>query len=257
MKHITLITIFLLSCMLAQAQTKRLVEINVNSVQKTGSLSVSLDMKTTKDLTGKIFSRLTVISLNERRNGASYWNCKCECGSERIIIYHSLTQGHTKSCGCFSRDNQREKHTTHGASFTKEYNIWKGIKQRCFYPKHVQFDRYGGRGITMHPGWVDSYENFIKDMGPRPSSKHSVDRKDNNGNYEPGNCRWATKGEQSNNTSVTIKIPYKNSTVSLKEYCDEHKLPYATIRYRIQYYNWPIERALTEKIHHKQTRHEV
>lgn len=238
-------------------QTKRLVENNVNNFHKTGSLSVSLNMRTLKDLTGKIFSRLTVVGLHERRGGASYWKCMCECGSERIVIYHSLTQKHTKSCGCLNIDNQRERHTTHGAAFTKEYNVWRGVKQRCYYPKHSQFKHYGGRGIKMHPSWINSFETFIGDMGPRPSDKYSIDRKDNDGNYEPSNCRWATKGEQSNNTSTTIKISYNDSIISLKEYCSLHNLPYATIRYRIQYYNWPIERALTENIHHKKTYHEA
>lgn len=146
-------------------------------------------------LTGQKFGRLTVADL-AASDRMTRWHVRCDCGSEFICRGTSLTSGHTKSCGCLSV----EVSTTHGQSKSPEFKAWQMMIQRCTNPKHPKFEHWGGRGITVCPRWLGSFESFISDMGSRPSDRHSLDRHpDNDGNYEPGNCRWATYSQQNEN----------------------------------------------------------
>lgn len=122
--------------------------------------------------------------------------CRCECGEETIVRVDMIRSGHTSSCGCGSRETRRVK--THGMTESPEYLSWKGMIQRCTNPKHTSYEYYGARGITICQRWRDSFEAFLVDMGSRPEGK-TLDRIDNDGNYEPGNCRWATASEQNSN----------------------------------------------------------
>lgn len=157
------------------------------------------------NLIGKIFGRLRVIGYagkNKRRQ--TLWNCVCNCGEKPIVLSYSLRSGRTVSCGCFIRELLLQKSTSHGharqGKETPEYRAWQHAKSRCFNPRVWNYEEYGGRGITMSEDWKNSFENFLKDMGPRPSNNYSLDRYPNNdGNYEPGNCRWATSSEQAFN----------------------------------------------------------
>lgn len=147
------------------------------------------------DLTGQTWGRLTILAERDRtKHGAIRWLCRCACGNERVVVTASLVGRKTESCGCL----QRELNTKHGMTLTREYATWQSMMSRCTNANHVSFANYGGRGINVCDRWLDSV-NFLADMGKRPSAKHSLDRIDNNGNYDPDNCRWATKTEQTTN----------------------------------------------------------
>lgn len=160
------------------------------------------------DLAGTTQGRIQILSRAgiQERSGNALWNCLCSCGKSFITSSHTLKKG-SQSCGCLCSERTREmlikRNTAHGCSprggSTTEYHSWAAMRQRCLYPKSHAFIYYAGRGITVCDRWRDSFANFLDDMGHKPTSKHSLDRIDNSGNYEPGNCKWSTRKEQANN----------------------------------------------------------
>jgi hypothetical protein len=148
-----------------------------------------------KDLTGERFNSLTLT----KYLGRSKWLCKCDCGNEVAAGITDIKTGKQKSCGCHKARLAADRHRIHGLGFTPEYMIWKGIKSRCFNKNEAAYKHYGGRGITICDAWKDDPVAFINYVGKRPSEAHSIDRINNDGNYEPGNVRWATPKEQANN----------------------------------------------------------
>lgn len=165
-----------------------------------------------EELIGKRFGRLVVTGTSPRRNGyhAFVW-CQCDCGRRKEVEFSKLKNGETTSCGCFRykvalTNFKKGGQPKHGLYNSPEYNSWENMKTRCTNPNNNRFDYYGGRGITVCPEWMESFEAFYAHIGPRPEPKglYSIDRINNDGNYEPGNVRWATKTQQANNKSRNV-----------------------------------------------------
>lgn len=179
------------------------------------------------------FGRLTILSQEEKIGYEILYKCICDCGNIKIVNRAKLGK-YTNSCGCLRKELTSLRRKKHGDSKKKntEYKSWCGMKSRCYNINNIKYKNYGGRGIIVCDRWLNSYENFLLDMGNRPSNKHSVDRINNDGNYEPNNCRWAINKEQTNNTSKNIKI---RNIITNETYCSVSKaseitkIPYSTI----------------------------
>jgi len=197
---------------------------------------------------GDVFGRLVISSEIEMAilpSGVKTrrFECNCECGKATIVRIQHLTSGKIKSCGCL----HDEFHETHARSRTKEYRIWIGMKSRCLNKNHRAYANYGGRGITLSDEWNDSFEKFYSDMGDCPKGM-SIDRINNDGNYEKFNCRWATRREQSRNTSRSIVITFEGKTMILMDWANTLRVPYYRLRTRIKQLGWTVDRAFTEGI---------
>ena len=196
------------------------------------------------DLTGKRFGELTVCyESSERTGNAVVWTCKCDCGNITNVLAGNLVRGNTSSCGHLRVTRGIERKTTHGLTGTPEYMTWGSMLKRCTNPNDRGYHNYGGRGISVCDRWLSSFENFYADMGPRPSDLHSIDRRDNNGNYEPSNCYWATKDEQLNNKRTNYIVYYKDKRYTVSQLAKEFGIGYETLRKRL-HSGWSVERAV-------------
>ena len=195
------------------------------------------------DLTGKRVHRLTVIG---RVDGGT-WRCLCDCGKATVYRTNDLKSKKVKSCGCFNDQLCRElghARRTHGHSMrTPTYTAWSNMLRRCSNKKARDYKNYGGRGVSVCERWK-TYANFLADMGDKPSNDLSLDRIDNSGNYEPGNCRWATVATQIRNRRRTRIIECFGQSLTLKEWADRLGISNATLLERLE--KWPLERALSE-----------
>lgn len=193
---------------------------------------------------------VTVMSGTRKRKAMM---CRCDCGTVKPVLIHGLMRGRVKSCGCYKRDQQqiitrRNARTTCYNHSHPLYGIWAGMHQRCTNPAIRQYYLYGGRGIRVCERW-NSFEAFAEDVGDRPSKKHSLDRYPNkDGNYEPGNVRWATPKQQGNNTRFNHLITFQGRTQTLTEWSREIGISVFTLSQRIVQYKWSVERALTSPL---------
>lgn len=193
---------------------------------------------------GKLFA-LTHIRVGRR----IMWNCICECGKQKLVRGAHLTAGGIRSCGCLQAEARIATHFKHGFNRKgrrqPEYRSWVCMRERCDRPTNNEFHRYGARGITVCERW-QSFENFIADMGLKPSPRHSIDRFPNkNGNYEKVNCRWATPKEQARNARSNRIIRAFGQSKTLIEWSEDRSLSPDTISFRLKR-GWDIERALSE-----------
>jgi len=151
------------------------------------------------NLSGQRFGRLVVVSEAEPRGYMRRWLCKCDCGREKTVYQTRLRNKGSQSCGCLSRELILTRCITHGGSRTIEYNAWCAMISRCENPKNRYYCDYGGRGIKVCKQWRNSFPSFVRDMGLRPDRKMMLERRNNNGNYTPRNCYWATRSQQNRN----------------------------------------------------------
>lgn len=198
-----------------------------------------------KDLTGLRFGRLLAVAIIGRTSqGRCVWECRCDCGviTKTTREHLTRTQGHTRSCGCLYVETVGHELRTHGLSNVLGYSNWVEMRRRCNDPTRPEYPRYGGRGIKVCARWF-SFQNFIDDMGPPPSAVHSIDRIDNDGDYCPENCRWATFVEQARNNRRNINLTHRGITqcVAAWEQCLGFKEGLVSKRLKR---NWTIERAL-------------
>lgn len=199
------------------------------------------------DLTGRTFNRLTVIGFSHFKKLRRYWSCLCTCGKTTTAQTTRLISGNTKSCGCL-RDETRRKIGNFHCKIHPEYSVWIGIKKRCFKKDYPDYHLYGGRGIAICKQWAADFETFFRDMGPRPSPKHSIDRIDNDGNYEPGNCRWATPKEQNYNRRVNRFVTIGGVTRRISDWCQMFGITPRIANSRIVRYGWDEIRAITTPV---------
>lgn len=188
-----------------------------------------------KDLTGQVYGRLTVTEFAGIKNRKAQWLCECECGKKVVVCSVDLRSGNTKSCGCLRKENFNNR--THGLSDEPIYNIWRNIKARCFNPSCNAYKHYGGRGITMFPAWIHDFKAFydyVSKLEHFGEEGYTLDREDNDGNYEPGNVRWATEDEQHRNQRSNIWIDYDGERIILKDAARAKGIDYHTLymRYR-------------------------
>lgn len=171
---------------------------------------------------GDRFGRLVVVATSDRRSKsrARYWSCVCDCGNGKEIEGAPLKSGATRSCGCLHREAATKISTKHNMSHSTEYQAWSNAKARCGNPKVPFYKNYGGRGITVCERWLgeQGFANFLADMGRKPDPKRTLDRIDNNGNYEPSNCRWATRGEQAENKRSNRVLVHDGRALSVTQW---------------------------------------
>lgn len=177
------------------------------------------------------------------KNWKRYALFKCHCGNEFSSAIEKVKRGHTKSCGCNLVKHLIAMNQTHGKTHTAEYSVWGSMKNRCNNPNCKEYKDYGARGISVSERWSNSFEDFLSDMGERPSDKHEIERVDNDKNYELSNCKWGLKKEQCLNRRSNFLVTHSGLTRPLKIWTDELGIDYFKTRKRIREYGWSPEKA--------------
>lgn len=202
---------------------------------------------------GEVYGRLTVIrEVSPKASGKTLQRCvecECECGEVGVYRLYTLRNGNTRSCGCLSAETRHTSSVTHGGSDTPEYHVWSGLRGRCTNPKDAAWRNYGGRGISVCDRWLESFPSFLEDMGRRPSSSHSIDRIDVNGDYAPDNCRWATSREQMRNTRVNHLVEHAGETKCIAEWAEQYGISSSCLYARLVKLGWTFEKAVGHFVH--------
>ena len=204
-----------------------------------------------QDLTGQKYGKLTVLYRDKKVPGKkTRWICKCDCGNIKSVKAVSLKKGETKSCGCAVQDYHNRRNNA-GCKNSKLYALFTGIKVRCYCETDMHYPAYGGRGIKMADEWKDdfwAFANYLESLPHYGEKGYSIDRIDVNGNYEPGNVRWATAKEQANNRRSGSLVTAFGKTQTISEWADEVGMNYYTLWSRIYGSGWDAEKALTTPI---------
>lgn len=206
----------------------------------------------TIDAIGKKFNMLTVLSVHHKDESSHvYVNCVCDCGKHKVLRLSHITSGHTISCGCQGKGYASKNE--HGLSHKEHrlYSIWNTMRYRCYNKKSEKYKDYGARGIIVCQEWKQDFLSFYNwSMSNGYFQGASIDRINNDGNYEPTNCRWVSPAQQQRNTRRTIYATYQGVTKPLITWCEELNLPYYTIRARIYSLGWSAEKALSLPVKH-------
>lgn len=204
-----------------------------------------------RELTGLKFGHLTAIQMSivpKYGKNKIFYLCNCDCGNHATVAAGNLITGNSKTCGmCYLSHLNRG---THRKRQSREYAIWCAMKRRCTNSTVKEYSHYGGRGISVCDRWLNSFENFYADMGDRPSEKHSIDRIDTNGNYEPSNCRWASMKEQQRNRRDNVMLIHQGKCMCVSAWAEELSLPIDALYARLKK-GWSIPKALETKIRRK------
>lgn len=195
-----------------------------------------------QNLNGREFGRLTVIGFaGMKPPGNAMWHCLCSCGNGITRSANTLLLNKVRSCGCLYKESRRTAPQTHGRSNTPEHNAYTRARNRCVNPNFSEYGSYGGRGIEFR---FDSFDAFFAEIGERPDPSHSIDRINNDGHYEIGNVRWATRHEQSRNRQTTVALTAFGKTQCMEDWADEYHIPANSLHYRIRN-KWCVECAVT------------
>ncbi|WP_075643826.1 hypothetical protein [Paraburkholderia monticola] len=216
-------------------------------------------MATPHDITGMRFTRLVALRVHTEMpiNQQTLWECQCDCGNTHLVNRKNLIGNFVRSCGCLVKESIKkasEANFTHRHAKTSIYRIWGLMKTRCNNPSNPAYPQYGGRGIKVCERW-EKFENFLADMGERPLGM-SLDRyPDVNGNYEPSNCRWATRVQQANNRTDSCHVTFNGKTLTYAEWEAETGIKQGAIRKRLLA-GWDVEKALTQptKVYNKEAK---
>lgn len=182
-----------------------------------------------KDRTGVRYGRLLVVGFSHFEGKNVYWDVRCACGTNKVVMGNSLQCGHTKSCGCLVREIARNlpRKITHGMSKSRTYRVWSDMKQRCLNKNKERYFDYGGRGIKVCDRWLN-FENFYEDMGDAPDTL-TIERVDNNEGYSKSNCRWTTTKDQSRNKRNNITLKHNNKSLIASDWAKETGISKSTI----------------------------
>lgn len=200
-----------------------------------------------KHLTGQRFGKLVVLR-HDRTEREAYWTAVCDCGGSITERGSRLRNGSTIDCGCGKFERASLALRRHGMWETRTWNIWSGLRQRTCDPNNKDWNNYGGRGIKCCERWLHSFEAFLEDMGECPSTKHSIERVDHNGNYDPSNCVWATMKQQNRNRRNNRIVLYRGTSMPLAQACEEAGagVDWHKARNRIERHGWAVDRAVEQ-----------
>ncbi len=196
---------------------------------------------------GTVFNNLTIIDVIKETGVRNYLRCECVCGkTDYYTNLPLLTSGDVKSCGCKRADRLREVASKHGNCSHPLYSTWDAIRYRCYNPKSSQYKDYGGRGIVMSDEWLNDFLLFVKEIGPKPTPEHTIERKDVDGNYCKENCEWASRKEQANNRRDNCYLELNGKSKTITEWSSIYNINYMTVRCRLNR-GWTVEEALTKQ----------